>query len=70
MAAAAISDLSGSHATTHEASFVVRTSCKNFVMIAAMYFSSYKDLKFLSFRLESTIHALKIADFGGFYPQN
>jgi len=34
MAAAAILDLFGvSHETTHEGSFVVRTPCKNFVMI-------------------------------------
>ena len=33
MAAAAILDLLGSHGTTHEGVFVVRTSCKNFVVI-------------------------------------
>jgi len=33
MAAAAILDLSGSHGTTHKDAFVVRTPCKNFVMI-------------------------------------
>ena len=33
MAAAAILDLLGSHGTTHEGSFVVRTLCKNFVII-------------------------------------
>ena len=33
MAAAAILDLLGNHGTTHESTLVVRTSCKNFVMI-------------------------------------
>jgi len=33
MAAAAILDLLGSHGTNHEGIFVVRTSCKNFVVI-------------------------------------
>jgi len=33
MAAAAILDLWGSHETTHEGSLVVRTLCRNFVMI-------------------------------------
>jgi len=33
IAAAAILDLLGSYETIHEGSFVVRTSCKNFVMI-------------------------------------
>jgi len=33
MAAAAILDLLGSHGTTHEGVFVVRTPCKNFVVI-------------------------------------
>ena len=33
MAAAAILDLLGSRGTTHEGTLVVRTSCKNFVMI-------------------------------------
>jgi len=33
MAAAAILDSLGSHGTTHEGTLVVRTSCKNFVMI-------------------------------------
>ena len=34
------------------------------------WFSSYKDLNFLSFRLENPIHAPKISVFGGFHPQN
>jgi len=33
MAATAILDLLGSRGTTHEGTLVVRTSCKNFVMI-------------------------------------
>jgi len=33
MAAAAILDLLGSHGTTHEGTLLVRTPCKNFVMI-------------------------------------
>jgi len=33
MVAAAILDLLGSHGTTHEGVFVVRTPCKNFVVI-------------------------------------
>ena len=33
MAAAANLDLLGSYGTTHEGTLVVRTSCKNFVMI-------------------------------------
>jgi len=33
MAAAAILDLLGSHGTTNEGVFVVRTPCKNYVMI-------------------------------------
>jgi len=32
--------------------------------------SSYKGLKFLSFRLESPINTPKISVFGEFYPQN
>jgi len=38
MVAAAILDLFVSHGTTHEASFVARTSCKNFVMIGYLVF--------------------------------
>jgi len=34
MAAAAILDLLGNHGTTHEGVFVVRTPCKNFVVIS------------------------------------
>jgi len=38
---------------------------------SAKQFSSYKDLNFLSFRLESPIYAPKISFLGGgFYPQN
>jgi len=33
MTAAAILDLLGSHGTTHEGTLMVRTPCKNFVMI-------------------------------------
>ena len=33
MAAAAILDLLGSHGTTHEGTLMVRTPCKNFVVI-------------------------------------
>jgi len=35
---------------------------------SAKYFSSYKDLNFFSFRLESPIHAPKISFFGGILP--
>jgi len=34
------------------------------------WFSSYKDLNFLSLRLENPIHAFKISVLGGFHPQN
>jgi len=37
---------------------------------SARQISSYKDLNFFSFRLESFIHAPKISVFGGFYLQN
>ena len=37
---------------------------------SAKLFSSYKHLNFLSFRLESPIHAPKNSVFGGFNPQN
>jgi len=36
--AAAILDLLGSHGTTHESTLVVRTPCKNFVMIGSVVF--------------------------------
>jgi len=36
----------------------------------AKWFSSYRDLTFLSFRLESPIHVSKNFTFWGFYPQN
>ena len=61
MAAAAILDLLGSHGTTHEGVFMVRTPCKNFVVIGWVVFSL--------FRLESPIHAPKISVFGGFTPK-
>jgi len=38
MAAAAILDLLGSHGTTHEGAFLVRTPCKNFVVIGQVVF--------------------------------
>jgi len=38
MAAAAILDLLGSHGTTHEGTLVVRTTCKNFVVIGSVVF--------------------------------
>jgi len=38
MAAAAILDLLGSHGTTHKGTLVVRTPCKNFVMIGSVVF--------------------------------
>jgi len=38
MAAAAILDLLGSHGTTHKGTLVVRTPCKNFVMIGSVGF--------------------------------
>jgi len=38
MAAAATLDLLGSHGTTHEDTLVLRTSCKNFVMIGSIGF--------------------------------
>ena len=38
MAAAAILDLLGDHGTTHEGTLVVRTPCKNFVMIGSVVF--------------------------------
>ena len=37
---------------------------------AKIWFSSYKDLNFLSFRLENPIHSPKISVFEGVYPQN
>jgi len=38
MAAAAILDFLGIHGTTHEGTLVVRTPCKNFVMIGSVGF--------------------------------
>ena len=38
MAAAAILDLLGDHGTTHEGTLVVRTPCKNFVVIGSVVF--------------------------------
>jgi len=55
-----------SHGTTRELSFVARTSCKNFVMIASVVFKLY----FFSFRLESPIHGPKISIFWRFYRQH
>ena len=68
MAAAVILDLlGGTYGTIHEGSFVVLTSCK-ISSWSAKYVSSYKDLNFFSFRLESNIHDPKFHFFGGFTP--
>ena len=62
----------GSHGTTHEGTLVVRTPCKNFVMIGSVgLVSSYKGLNF--FVIQAWIffkQAPKISVFGEFYPQN
>jgi len=61
----------GSHGTTHEGTLVVRTPCKNFVMIGSVgLVSSYKGLNFLSYRLEFFLNRpQKFRFLGSFTPK-